>query len=166
METTNFWTCKIFWVHLTKFDLHSGLKPNGNSSQIWVCWGADRQQLLAHNSQWLRRALERAAKIMWLFAQAVICTGRWIEAYLGPPKVLWRGVWCPSPIGSGYCILVRSASGVRTLIGGCSWRKLTLFKMIWTKQTKHCKGDSSENWFFSEKADFILALVVLLLNVL
>lgn len=79
-----------------------------------------RPQLLAHNSPWLRRALERAAKIIWLRAQAEICTGRWIEAYL-PPTVLWQGVWCPSPIGSGYCILVWSASGVRTLIGGCSW---------------------------------------------
>lgn len=96
-----------------------------------------RQQLLAHNSQWLRRALERAAKIIWLLAQAVSCTGRWIEAYLGPPKALWRGVWCPSPIGSGCCILVRSASGVKTLIGGCSWKKPTHFiLMTWRGQTK------------------------------
>lgn len=78
------------------------------------------QPLLAHNRPWIRRAPKRAAKIMWLFAQAEICTGRWIEAYL-PPKVLWQGVWCPSPIGSGYCILVWSASGVKTLIAGCSW---------------------------------------------
>lgn len=106
-----------------------------------MCTLGCRQQLLAHNGQWLRRALERAAKIIWLFAQAVICTGRWIEAYLGPPKVLWRGVWCPSPIGFGYCILVRSASGVRTLIGGCSWK--THFILIkWC--TKHSMGDASE----------------------
>lgn len=57
-----------------------------------LCTRGCRQQLLAHNSRWLRRALERAAKIMWLPARAMICTGRWIEAYWGPPPdVLWRG---------------------------------------------------------------------------
>lgn len=35
-----------------------------------------RQQLLAHNRLPLGRALERAAKIIWLRAQAEICTGR------------------------------------------------------------------------------------------
>lgn len=34
------------------------------------------------------------------------------------------GVWCPSPIGSGYCILVWSTSGVKPLIGGYAERDL------------------------------------------
>lgn len=34
------------------------------------------------------------------------------------------GVWCPSPIGSGYCILVWSTSGVKPLIGGDAGRDL------------------------------------------
>lgn len=114
--------CLVVTYQTNKMLSITELKSTG-TSRTDLCMLGCRQQLLAHNSQWLRRAQERAAKIMWLFAQAVICTGRWIEAYLRPPKVLWRGVWCPSLIGSRCCILVWSASGVRTLISCCTWRK-------------------------------------------
>lgn len=45
------------------------------------------------------------------------------------------GVWCPSPIGSGYCILVWSTSGVKPLIGGYAERDL--FYTTRAKLPKH-----------------------------
>lgn len=55
------------------------------------------------------------------------------------------GVWCPSPIGSGYCILVWSTSGVKPLIGGCAERDLFYTTRAKLPNTTACVFPSADS---------------------